>query len=65
MSIIRKIVSTGCDIYTDGWRRYDALAVQLHDIMNKHTMIIRKSNLTLIGGKQNTTSTALLNRSRA
>ncbi|PIP56092.1 IS1595 family transposase [candidate division WWE3 bacterium CG22_combo_CG10-13_8_21_14_all_39_12] len=27
MSIIRKVVRSGSDIYTDGWRSYDALAV--------------------------------------
>lgn len=27
MPIIRKVVSSGSDIYSDGWRSYDALAV--------------------------------------
>lgn len=27
MPIVRRVVSSGSDIYTDGWRNYDALAV--------------------------------------
>ncbi len=27
MSIIRRVVKSGSDIYTDGWSSYDALAV--------------------------------------
>jgi len=40
MPIIRKVVTSGSDIYTDGWRSYDALAVYGYN----HKKVVHEDN---------------------